>query len=73
MQFLTPKPWKKPFILLLLKKIQYACVMFYENSFIAAAFTLKLWVINPKYLQKQGKTFMKLTHLWVQWDKPPQL
>ena len=40
-----------------------ACVMFYENSFIAAAFTLKLWVINPKYLQKQGKTFTKLTHL----------
>ena len=39
----------------IVKKNQYTCVMFYENSFIAATCTLKLWVINPYYLQKQGE------------------
>ena len=29
--------------------------MFYENSFTAAACTLKLWVKNPSYLKKQGE------------------
>ena len=40
-------------------------VMFYENSFIVAACTLKLRPINPSYLKKlcEWKTFTKLIHL----------
>ena len=40
-------------------------VMFYENSFIVAACTLKLRPINPSYLKKlcKWKTFTKLIHL----------
>ena len=39
--------------------------MFYENSFIVAACTLKLRPINPSYLKKlcEWKTFTKLIHL----------
>ena len=40
--------------------------MFDENSFIAAACTIKLCVINPSYLNKlymSGKTFTELTLL----------
>ena len=42
--------------------------MFYENSFTAAACTLKLKAINPSYLKNyvSGKTFMKLTDMQMQ-------
>ena len=42
--------------------------IFYENSFVAAACTLKLKAINPSYLKNyvSGKNFMKLTRTQMQ-------
>ena len=38
------------------KQFQYPCAMFYENTLIAAAYTLKLRAIDPSYL-KETQTF----------------
>ena len=54
-QFLVPKHRNKTFFWCCLKQFQYARVMFYENSFIAAAFTIKLQVINANDLKKPSE------------------
>ena len=47
------------------KQFQYACVV-YKKSFIAAACTLKLQVINPSYLKKLSEWYnLYETHLPV--------
>ena len=68
-QFLIPKQRNKTFYFAVVKNnfnIYESCLMFGENSFIPAAFSVKLIVINPSYLKKlymNGKTFTKLTLL----------
>ena len=42
----------KAFCLLLLKTISICIIMVYENSFNAAAYTLKVQAINPSCLKK---------------------